>query len=227
MIVVPSLQVWPDCLEHCQRLLCPAGCGRFSCCSLRCHALQEEDAGLGERRRQSAAGLRGPEQPLAPAMVSHLVDALFDRSVPSAILLCSFQACVIPFAQRHVLPATRAPCANASFVAQPQWCCHMICAPQICCKSHQGLLHESASLEQPCVLKPLADHQTVLSKEDACAELRVEILSDWKSLSAALLEDAAVEARSDASTSNLLLLLRDASHKAVGGQLIPSSQEAR
>ena len=57
--------------------------------------------------------------------------------------------------------------------------------------------------------------------------LRVEILSDWKSLSAALLDDAAVEARSDASTSNLLLLLKDAAHKAVGGQLVPSRQEAR
>ncbi|KAL3143333.1 hypothetical protein ABBQ38_002169 [Trebouxia sp. C0009 RCD-2024] len=95
---------------------------------------EEEDAGLGERRRQSAAGLRGPEQPLTPAMVSHIVDALFDR---------------------------------------------------------------------------------------------VEILSDWKTLSAALLDDAAVEARSDASTSNLLLLLKDAAHKAVGGQLVPSRQEAR
>ena len=57
--------------------------------------------------------------------------------------------------------------------------------------------------------------------------LRVEILSDWKTLSAALLDDAAVEARSDASTSNLLLLLKDAAHKAVGGQLVPSRQEAR
>lgn len=46
-------------------------------------------------------------------------------------------------------------------------------------------------------------------------------------MSAALLDDAAVEARSDASTSNLLLLLKDAAHKAVGGQLIPSRQEAR
>ncbi len=42
-------------------------------------ATQEEDAGLGERRRQSAAGLRGAEQPLTPVMVSHVVDALFDR----------------------------------------------------------------------------------------------------------------------------------------------------
>lgn len=56
---------------------------------------------------------------------------------------------------------------------------------------------------------------------------RVEILSDWKILIAALLDDAAVEARSDASTSNLLLLLKDAAHKAVGGQLVPSRQEAR
>ena len=56
---------------------------------------------------------------------------------------------------------------------------------------------------------------------------RVEILSDWKVLTAALLEDAAVEARSDASTSNLVLLLRDAAHKATGGQLVPSRQEAR
>ena len=44
--------------------------------------LQEEDAGLGERRRQSAAGLRGAEHPLTPVMVSHVVDALFDRSLP-------------------------------------------------------------------------------------------------------------------------------------------------
>jgi len=57
--------------------------------------------------------------------------------------------------------------------------------------------------------------------------LRVEILSDWKSLTAALLDDAAVEARSDASTTNLLLLLKDAAHKAVGGHLVPSRQEAR
>lgn len=55
----------------------------------------------------------------------------------------------------------------------------------------------------------------------------MEIFSDWKSLSAALLDDAAVEARSDASTSNLLLLLKDAAHKAVGGQLVLSGQEAR
>jgi len=55
----------------------------------------------------------------------------------------------------------------------------------------------------------------------------VDILSDWKSLSAALLDDAAVEARSDASTCNLLLLLKDAAHKAVGGHLVPSRQEAR
>ena len=32
----------------------------------------------------------------------------------------------------------------------------------------------------------------------------MEILSDWKSLTAALLDDAAVKSRSDASTSNLL-----------------------
>ena len=57
--------------------------------------------------------------------------------------------------------------------------------------------------------------------------LRVEILSDWKSLTAALLDDAAVEARSDASTTNLLLLLLDAAHKAVGGHLVPSRQESR
>ena len=56
---------------------------------------------------------------------------------------------------------------------------------------------------------------------------RVEILSDWKILIAALLDDAAVEARSDASTGNLLLLLKDAAYKAVGGQLVPSRQEAR
>lgn len=56
---------------------------------------------------------------------------------------------------------------------------------------------------------------------------RVKILSDWKSLSAALLDDAAVEARSDASTSNLLLLLKDAAHKAMGGQLVPSRSESR
>ena len=56
---------------------------------------------------------------------------------------------------------------------------------------------------------------------------RVEVLSDWKSLTAALLDDAAVEARSDASTCNLLLLLKDAAHKAVGGQLVASRQENR
>ncbi|KAL0028278.1 hypothetical protein WJX79_006817 [Trebouxia sp. C0005] len=95
---------------------------------------EEEDAGLGDRRRQSAAGLRGAEQPLTSVMVGHVVDALFDR---------------------------------------------------------------------------------------------VEILSDWKSLTAALLDDAAVEARSDASTTNLLLLLKDAAHKAVGGHLVPSRQESR
>lgn len=44
--------------------------------------MQEEDAGLGDRRRQSAAGLRGAEQPLTPVMVSHVVDALFDRHEP-------------------------------------------------------------------------------------------------------------------------------------------------
>ncbi|DBB17328.1 TPA: hypothetical protein ACH3X3_014371 [Trebouxia sp. C0006] len=95
---------------------------------------EEEDAGLGDRRRQSAAGLRGAEKPLTSVMVSHVVDALFDR---------------------------------------------------------------------------------------------VEILSDWKSLTAALLDDTAVEARSDASTTNLLLLLKDAAHKAVGGHLVPSRQESR
>lgn len=95
---------------------------------------EEEDAGLEERRRQSAAGLRSAEKPLTPIMVSHVVDALFDR---------------------------------------------------------------------------------------------VDILSDWKSLTAALLDDAAVEARSDASTCNLLLLLKDAAHKAVGGQLVASRQETR
>lgn len=63
---------------------------------------------------------------------------------------------------------------------------------------------------------------------DVCdVMLRVDILSDWKSLATALLDDAAVEARSDASTCNLLLLLKDAAHKAVGGQLVPSRQEAR
>ncbi len=41
--------------------------------------MQEEDAGLGDRRRQSAAGLRGAEKPLTSVMVSHVVDALFDR----------------------------------------------------------------------------------------------------------------------------------------------------
>ena len=41
--------------------------------------MQEEDVGLGERRRQSATGLRSAEQPLTPVMVSHVVDALFDR----------------------------------------------------------------------------------------------------------------------------------------------------
>ena len=56
---------------------------------------------------------------------------------------------------------------------------------------------------------------------------RVEVLSDWKALSAALLEDTAVEARSEASSSNLVLLLRDAAHKGTGGQLVPSRQEAR
>lgn len=71
-------------------------------------------------------------------------------------------------------------------------------------------------------------HQHVgCSSNVFCLMPRVEILSDWKSLTAALLDDAAVEARSDASTSNLLLLLKDAAHKAVGGQLIPSRQEAR
>ncbi|KAA6430018.1 MAG: hypothetical protein FRX49_00449 [Trebouxia sp. A1-2] len=40
---------------------------------------EEEDAGLGDRRRQSAAGLRGAEQPLTSVMVGHVVDALFDR----------------------------------------------------------------------------------------------------------------------------------------------------
>ena len=42
-----------------------------------------------------------------------------------------------------------------------------------------------------------------------------------------MLDDTAVEARSDASTCNLLLLLKDAAHKAVGGQLVPSRQETR
>ncbi|DBA75127.1 hypothetical protein WJX77_008338 [Trebouxia sp. C0004] len=93
---------------------------------------EEEDAGLGDRRRRSAAGLRGAGQPLTSVMVSHVVDALFDR---------------------------------------------------------------------------------------------VEILSDWKSLTAALLDDAAVEARSDASTTNLLLLMKDAVHKAVGGHLVPSRRK--
>ena len=46
------------------------------------YASQEEDADLGKRRRQSAAGLRGAEQPLSPVMVAHVVDALFERSVP-------------------------------------------------------------------------------------------------------------------------------------------------
>ena len=41
--------------------------------------MQEENAGLGDRRRQSAAGLRGAEKPLTSVMVSHVVDALFDR----------------------------------------------------------------------------------------------------------------------------------------------------
>ena len=34
---------------------------------------------MGDRRRQSAAGLRVAEQPLTSVMVSHVVDALFDR----------------------------------------------------------------------------------------------------------------------------------------------------
>ena len=55
----------------------------------------------------------------------------------------------------------------------------------------------------------------------------MDILSDWKVLTAALLNDTAVEAQGDASTSNLVLLLRDAVHKAAGGQLVPSRQEAR
>lgn len=67
----------------------------FLICLLAEPVLQEEDAGLGERRRQSAAGLRGPEQPLTPAMVSHIVDALFDRSahpggVDNLPTCCSF-----------------------------------------------------------------------------------------------------------------------------------------
>ena len=49
--------------------------------------MQEEDAGLGDRRRQSAAGLRGAEQPLTPVMVSHVVDALFDRHEPHSACL--------------------------------------------------------------------------------------------------------------------------------------------
>lgn len=75
---------------------------------------------------------------------------------------------------------------------------------------------------------PSATASRVLSPYNSYVVVpRVEILSDWKSLSAALLDDAAVEARSDASTSNLLLLLKDAAHKAVGGQLVPSRQDAR
>ena len=59
-------------------------------CQLCRVCLQEEDAGLEERRRQSAAGLRGSERALTPAMVSHIVDALFDRSAnifPRTLLL--------------------------------------------------------------------------------------------------------------------------------------------
>ena len=71
------------------------------------------------------------------------------------------------------------------------------------------------------------ESRVLFSLSHTCNVPRVEILSDWKSLSAALLDDAAVEARSDASTSNLLLIIKDAAHKAVGGQLVPSRQEAR
>ena len=41
----------------------------------------QEAAGLNaaERRRQSDAGIVAAEVPLEPAMVSHIVDALFDR----------------------------------------------------------------------------------------------------------------------------------------------------
>ena len=58
--------------------------------------MQEEDAGLGERRRQSAAGLRGAEQALTPVMVSHVVDALFDRCgwCQEVTLVC--QMCCMP-----------------------------------------------------------------------------------------------------------------------------------
>lgn len=47
--------------------------------------MQEEDAGLGDRRRQSAAGLRGAEQPLTSVMVGHVVDALFDRQASPGV----------------------------------------------------------------------------------------------------------------------------------------------
>lgn len=84
---------------------------------------------------------------------------------------------------------------------------------------------DSRSSEHPAVCTLTAVHTVA---QAVCRPVcRVDILSEWKSLTAALLDDAAVEGRSDASTSNLLLLLKDAAHKAVGGQLVPSRQEAR
>ena len=51
----------------------------------------------------------------------------------------------------------------------------------------------------------------------ACA--RVEVLSDWKLLTKALLDDKAEEQRGDAATTNLVQLLRHAAERACSGPL--------
>ena len=56
---------------------------------------------------------------------------------------------------------------------------------------------------------------------------RVEVLSDWKALTAALLDDKACKRRGDACTTDLVLLLRDAVHMASGGSLVASRANTR
>ena len=41
--------------------------------------MQTDEADASQRRRLSQAGLAAAEQPLAPEMVAHVVDALFDK----------------------------------------------------------------------------------------------------------------------------------------------------
>lgn len=194
---------------------------------------------LGAEEADAAAapaptpGAAPPERPLSPALVDHIVDALHGRSVT----ICAQRQA--PAASKYEYAMSRGQEKNMRKVArqstvyvgclvmsllcstrlQSGCCVRKQCYPSqrgwqgrgcradawACCARGKGT-RGGASFRNPAL--------TPLPTNEFGAVRSVPVLGEWKMLADALLDDGACEARGEAATTNLVLLLSAAARAA-------------